>query len=125
MRGCPWIKALLVRTTAFTLHYFAGIPTHDGTNGFRMFSRRLLDQVRIESSEGFTYSLELLVKCHRLGWKIGEVPATWNERTHGSSRFRVFHWAGAYLTWYFYAFGTTWLRRRPETVLLNSFQGTS
>ena len=120
MNGCPWVKAVLVRTAAFTLHYFARIPTHDPTNGFRMFSRRVLDQIEIESSRGFTYSLELLVKAHRMGWKIGEVPAVWNERTRGSSRFRVFRWAGAYLTWYFYAFRTTWLRQRPDTVPLRS-----
>jgi hypothetical protein len=29
--GCPWLKASLVRTAAFTLHRFAGIPTHDAT----------------------------------------------------------------------------------------------
>jgi dolichol-phosphate mannosyltransferase len=118
MEGCPWVKALLVRTAAFTLHYFARIPTHDPTNGFRMFSRRVLDRIEIESSQGFTYSLELLVKAHRMGWQIGEVPAVWKERTRGSSRFRVFHWAGAYLTWYLYAFRTTWLRQGLDTVPL-------
>jgi len=118
MKGCPWVKAFLVRTTAFTLHHFARIPIHDPTNGFRMFSRRVLDTIEIESSRGFTYSLELLVKCHRLGWKMGEVPAAWKERTKGSSRFRVFQWAGAYLEWYFYAFCTTWLRREAKTVPL-------
>jgi dolichol-phosphate mannosyltransferase len=120
MNGCPWIKALLVRAAAFTLHHFARIPTHDPTNGFRMFSRRILDQIEIESSQGFTYSLELLVKAHRLRWKIGQVPAVWNERSHGSSRFRVFRWAGPYLTWYAYAFRTTWLGRKPDTVRLRS-----
>jgi len=120
MNGCPWVKAVLVRTAAFTLHYFARIPTHDPTNGFRMFSRRVLDEIEIQSSQGFTYSLELLVKAHRMGWKIGEVPAVWYERTRGSSRFRVFHWAGAYLTWYFYAFRTTWLGQRADTVPLRS-----
>lgn len=120
MEGCPWVKAVLVRTAAFTLHHLARIPTHDPTNGFRMFSRRVLDQIEIESSRGFTYSLELLVKTHRLGWKIGQVPAAWRERTKGSSRFRVFRWAGAYLTWYFYAFRTTWLRQKADTVRLRN-----
>ena len=52
-------------------------------NGLRLFSRRLLDRVRIESSVGFAYGIELLVKCHRLGWNIAEVPAVWYERTTG------------------------------------------
>jgi hypothetical protein len=66
----------------------------------------------IESSAGFTYSIELLAKCHRLGWKIGEVPAKWFERSEGKSRFRVLDWAADYLRWYFYIFGTTFLRLR-------------
>lgn len=106
MEGCPWLKAVLVRTAAFTLYHLARIPIHDATNGFRMFSRRLLQCVPIESSQGFTYSLELAVKCHRLGWKMGEVPARWYERTKGKSRFKVLRWLPPYLRWYGYAFAT-------------------
>ena len=39
-----------------------------------MFSRKVIDQVPIESQVGGTYSLELLVKAHRLGWKIVKFP---------------------------------------------------
>ncbi len=112
MVGCPWLKSALVRVAAFTLHTFAGVPTHDPTNGFRLFSRALLDEVGIESTEGFVYSLELLVKCHRAGWRISEIPAQWHARSKGLSRFRLFGWLGAYLRWYVYAFATTYLRRR-------------
>jgi dolichol-phosphate mannosyltransferase len=116
MVGCPWLKALLVRVSAFTLHYFGRMPARDPSNGFRMFSRRLLERVQIESSRGFTYSIELLAKCHRLRWPIAEVPAQWRERARGQSRFRVIRWVPAYLRWYFYIFATTFLRRGPQTV---------
>ncbi len=119
MVGCPWLKAALVRTAAFTLHYFARLPTKDPTSGFRLFSRRILDSVVVESEQGFCYSIELLVKAHRLGWRIGEVPAVWIERKDGTSRFRVLKWLPAYLRWYFYAFATTYLHRPPSTVVLN------
>lgn len=122
MEGCPWLKAFLVHASAFTLHHLARIPIHDASNGFRMFSRICLDQIEIESTRGFTYSIELLVKCHRLNWKVSEVPAAWFERTSGASRFRVLNWIPAYLKWYFYAFATTWLRRGPETVPLKAHQ---
>ena len=62
------------------------------------------------------YSIELLVKCHRLGWRIGEVPARWFERAHGASRFQVVKWLPDYLRWYRYAFATSYLRRPAETV---------
>jgi dolichol-phosphate mannosyltransferase len=110
-KGCRWPKNFLVRVTSWSLHAFAGIPIHDATNGFRLFSRRLLENVHLESSEGFTYSIELLVKCHRLGWKMIELPAKWYERTSGQSRFKVILWAHAYLRWYWYAFETTYFRR--------------
>ncbi len=120
MEGCPWLKAALVRTAAFTLHNFAALPSRDPTSGFRMFSRRVIEKIEIESNEGFCYSIELLVKAHRLGWRVGEVPARWFERKHGTSRFRVLKWLPAYLRWYRYAFATTYLRRPPHTVAMRS-----
>lgn len=116
MINCPPLKAALVRTASFTLCHLARLPAHDATNGFRLFSRELIERVAIESTHGFTYSLELLAKCHRLGWPIGEVPAQWMERTHGQSRFRILKWLPHYLRWYAYAFATTYLHRGPQTI---------
>jgi len=91
----------------FTLRHVARLPTTDASNGFRLFSRRAIERIAIESTEGFCYSIELLVKAHRLNWKIAEVPVTWIERQDGRTRFQVLRWLPAYLRWYFYAFATT------------------
>lgn len=120
MEGCPWLKAALVRSAAFTLYHLARLPARDPTSGFRLFSRRVIEQIAVESTEGFCYSIELLVKAHRLGWRIGEVPARWFERKAGASRFRVLKWLPAYLRWYGYAFATTYLRRPASTVVLKT-----
>jgi glycosyltransferase involved in cell wall biosynthesis len=122
MEGCPWLKAAMVRTAAFLLHRIARLPTYDPTSGFRLFSRRVIERIRIESDQGFCYSIELLVKAHRLGWRVAEMPAVWFERKHGTSRFRVLKWAPAYLRWFRYAFATTFLRRPPSTVTLKAPQ---
>src|SRR5262249_16502218 len=53
MIGCPWLKAVLVRSANFTLRHIARLPTTDASNGFRLFSRRAIDRIAIESSEGF------------------------------------------------------------------------
>lgn len=119
MVGCPLIKAVLVRAGNFTLHHLARLPTTDASNGLRLFSRRVIDRIAVESDRGFCYSIELLVKAHRLGWRISEIPAQWFERRHGESRFRVFAWLPSYLRWYLYAFATTLLRRSPDTVVLS------
>ena len=111
MKGCPLIKSILVRSASFTLYYFSSIPIRDASNGFRLFSRQLLNEVKIESKVGFAYSLELLAKCNRLKYKISEIPAQWEERSEGSSRFKVFKWLPQYLKWYIYGLSTTWLKR--------------
>ena len=70
---------------------------------FRLFSRRVIERIPVESDQGFCYSIELLVKAHRLDWPVAEVPVRWIERRHGQSRFRVLKWLPAYLRWYGYA----------------------
>ena len=118
MVGCPWLKAIAMRTANWTLYHFARLPTRDASNGFRLFARRVIERIPVESERGFCFSIELLVKCHRLGWPVGEVPARWFERKHGASRFRVLAWAPDYLRWYGYAFATTLLRRPAASVAL-------
>ncbi|MFC1606534.1 glycosyltransferase family 2 protein [Candidatus Latescibacterota bacterium] len=112
MVDCPWLKSLLVRLSSFFLYHVARIPSHDSSNGLRLFSRRILNEIKIESVKGFTYSLELLVKAHRKGYKICEVPAYWYERSQGKSRFKVLMWLPGYLRWFFYGMATFWLRRK-------------
>ena len=43
------------------------------------FQEKLIDKFEIESTLGFAYSLELLVKAHRYRFKIDEIPAQWEE----------------------------------------------
>ena len=90
----------------------SSIPIKDASNGFRLFSRELLNEVNIESKDWIAYSLELLAKCNRLKYKISEIPAQWEERSEGSSRFKVFKWLPQYLKWYIYGLTTTWLGKK-------------
>lgn len=96
----PMAEGVLIRAANFTLYHLAPLSTHNASNGFRLFSRRVTTEIPIESERGFCYSIELLVKCHRLGWRIGEVPARWFERAHGASRFQVVEWLPDYLRCY-------------------------
>lgn len=118
MTGCPWVKALLVRVAAWTLFYVGRLPSRDATNGLRMFSKELIKNFDFESTEGFTYSIEILVKAHRDGLKITDVPAQWHQRKAGQSRFKILKWVPGYLRWYFYAFATTYGFVKKKKVLL-------
>ncbi len=102
--GGPWFKQLLSRLSGLTLCWFRGIPTHDATNAFKIYDRAMLSSIRIESKGGFELSLEITVKAFLAGYAITETPATWRDRTAGTSRFKLWKWLPHYLKWYFMAF---------------------
>jgi glycosyltransferase involved in cell wall biosynthesis len=109
--GGPWFKGLLSRTAGVSLYWLAGLPTHDPTNSFKAYRKDFLDRTPIESTDGFTLSLELTVKAHFNGGRVEEVPATWNDRVAGRSRFQLRKWLPLYLRWYFAALGAAWFKR--------------
>ncbi|HET7027302.1 MAG TPA: glycosyltransferase [Candidatus Limnocylindrales bacterium] len=102
--GGPLLKRLMSRFAGLTLHWFAGVKTHDATNNFKLYSRRLLDAVSIDSRAGFELALELTVKATIAGMRVDEVPTTWHDRTSGTSNFPIRKWLPHYLRWYLAAF---------------------
>ena len=114
--GGPWLKKLMSRAAGLSLHWVGGLPVHDATNSFRLYSRRLLDQVTIESSGGFELGIELTVKAHQLGLKVAEVPTTWRDRTGGESRFQMRAWIPHYAHWYWRGLASR-LRRRSARLI--------
>ena len=104
IKSGPFFKFLLAKIVNYSLYYLTDVPTKDATNGFRFFSRRVLETINIESKIGFTYSIEYLLKSIDKGYKIGRYPAIWIERKKGNSRFKILKWSLDYLRWYFYAF---------------------
>lgn len=98
--GGPLLKRTMSRAAGLSLHWFGGLPVHDATSNFRLYSRRLLDRVTIESTGGFELGIELTVKAYLLGMRVAEVPTTWRDRTAGQSRFRLWNWLPRYLHWY-------------------------
>lgn len=98
--GGPLLKRTMSRMAGLSLHWLGGLPVHDATSNFRLYSKRLLNQVTIESQGGFELGLELTVKAYRLGMHVAEVPTTWRDRTAGQSRFKLWQWLPRYLHWY-------------------------
>ena len=102
--GGPLVKRLMSRAAGLTLHWFAGVPTHDPTNNFKLYSRSFLDATTIESTAGFELGLELTVKATLARRRVAEVPTTWRDRTAGQSNFKLRKWLPHYLHWYRLAF---------------------
>jgi glycosyltransferase involved in cell wall biosynthesis len=101
--GGPFVKRILSRLAGLSLHWFAGIPTHDATNSYKMYKKQALSTIAIESTGGFEISLELTAKIFAFGGKIVELPCKWWDRTKGKSKFKLFKWLPHYLKWYFFA----------------------
>ena len=99
--GAPLIKRLIVKFVSFTLTNFTSLPTKDATNGFRLFSKSIVEKFPIESKKGFTFSIELLAKAHRNNYIITELPEKWPVRTSGKSKFS-YYTIPFYFKWYLY-----------------------
>jgi len=100
--GGPLIKRILTQTAGLSLHFLVGLPTHDATNSFRLYSKKFLDSVKIEADGGFELAIELTVKAHFGGFKVTEVPTTWTFLAK-ESRFYLAKWLPKYLKWYLWA----------------------
>ncbi len=98
--GGPLLKRTMSRVAGLSLRWLGGLPIHDATSNFRMYSKHLLQQVTIESGGGFELGIELTVKAYALGMRVAEVPTTWRDRTAGQSRFQLWKWLPRYLRWY-------------------------
>jgi dolichol-phosphate mannosyltransferase len=101
--GGPRLKILLSRVAGLTLHHLAGVGTHDPTSNFKLYTKRFLDDVTIESRAGFELALELTVKATISGKTVAEIPTTWRDRTSGTSNFKLRQWLPHYMHWYLLA----------------------
>lgn len=99
--GAPFLKKFIVNCVSFTLSKFSTLPTKDATNGFRLFSKSVVEKFPIKSKKGFTFSIELLAKAHRDKFKITELPEKWPVRKTGISKFNYLT-IPYYFRWYLY-----------------------
>ena len=100
--GGPMLKGFLSRMAGLSLHILTGVPTHDISNSFKMYSRKILNNINLESTGGFEVGLEIVVKAYCGGFNVCEIPSQWYDRTEGTSNFHLWKWLPHYLQWYFY-----------------------
>ena len=106
--GGPRLKGFLSRMAGLSLHFLTGIPTHDVTNSYKMYTKKVLESITIESDGGFEIGLEITVKAFVNGFIVSEVPTEWYDRVGGKSNFHMWKWIPKYLRWYFYCIRNTW-----------------
>ena len=100
--GGSRFKGTLSCLAGRSIYYLLGIPTHDIANAFKMYRKNVIDNIDIRA-KGFEISMEIPLKAYFKGFKIGEVPTVWKERTRGKSSFKIFKLLPDYLKLYFWA----------------------
>jgi dolichol-phosphate mannosyltransferase len=98
--GGPMIKSWLSKLSGLLTPVLLGIPTKDVTNAFKMYNKKAIEAIKIESRGGFELSMEIVIKAFHKGFKVTEVPTTWRDRTAGQSRFKILAWLPRYIYWY-------------------------
>ncbi|WP_442778676.1 polyprenol monophosphomannose synthase [Actinomadura sp. WAC 06369] len=65
-----------------------GIPLHDATGGYRAFRAATLEKIGLEDvdSRGYCFQIDLALRALREGLRVVEVPITFVERVHGTSK---------------------------------------
>lgn len=65
-----------------------GLRAHDTTAGFRCYRRAVLEKAPLDQilSNGYSFLIEMLYHVQRQGWKVGEVPITFENRREGTSK---------------------------------------
>ena len=103
--GGPLLKSSLSRNAGRSLYWFARVGTRDATNSFKAYNREWVEQVGIDSRDGFEIGLELTAKARRMRLPVAEIPTIWLDRQAGVSTFKIAQWLPKYLRWWRFAFG--------------------
>ena len=100
--GGSKIKGFFSFFVGKTVSMFTGIPTVDVANAFKMYRKKVVDSINIES-KGFEISMELALKAYFQGFRITQVPTVWRERVKGKSSFKMFNLTPNYFRWYLWS----------------------
>ena len=70
----PWSRRVLSRTLNRIYRTALALPHEDLSSAFRMYRRRVLDDIGPVTADGLDSLQEVLVRAYAQGWKIGRFP---------------------------------------------------
>jgi hypothetical protein len=75
--GANWLARIIL-----------GIDVRDCTAGFRCYQRHVLETIDLDAifSSGYSFLIEMAFLCEQAGFRLGEVPITFVNRTEGASK---------------------------------------
>jgi dolichol-phosphate mannosyltransferase len=88
VRNWPRSRELLSRGGNAYARVMLGLPVHDATGGYRAYRASTLNDIGLHAvrSQGYCFQIDLTLRAVRAGKKVVEVPITFTERTHGTSK---------------------------------------
>ncbi len=88
VQNWPLHRALLSRGGNTYARLALGVPLRDATGGYRAFRRTALQQLDLAdvASHGYCFQVDLAWRAVRRGLRVVEVPITFVEREHGTSK---------------------------------------
>ncbi len=78
------LNAFGVRIFNYLIQLFTGVGTTDSQSGYRAMKREVLRKQKLKSGE-YEIESEMLVKTAKQGFRVREVPISFEQRTYGRS----------------------------------------
>jgi glycosyltransferase involved in cell wall biosynthesis len=88
VEGWPTSRKILSYGANWLAHLVLGVSIRDCTAGFRCYQRQVLERVDLDAifSSGYSFLIEMAFHVQRAGFRCGEVPITFVNRTVGDSK---------------------------------------
>lgn len=82
------LRKVISRGGSLYARSILGLPIRDLTGGFKCFRRQVLESIDLSaiSSTGYGFQIELTFRAAEAGFRIVEIPITFAERLHGTSK---------------------------------------
>jgi len=87
----PFRRLLLSRFANYYVNGASGLPARvvsDATSGYRAYRREVLERINLDkvASNGYSFQIEMAFRAWRLGFRLEEVPITFEEHYLTSSK---------------------------------------
>ncbi|HUH13002.1 MAG TPA: polyprenol monophosphomannose synthase [Longimicrobiales bacterium] len=84
----PMTRLLLSYLANMYARIVTGLPVADATGGFKCFRREVLAAIPLDEvgSEGYSFQIEMSFRAWKRGFRLGEIPIVFVDRTLGESK---------------------------------------
>ena len=84
----PWDRRFYSKGGALYTKLITWMPVNDPTAGFVCYKREVLETINFDQIKfvGYAFQIEMKFAAWKLKFKIAEVPITFSDRLHGSSK---------------------------------------